>query len=162
MKAKFFLVVKNEDESYSVVGKSLNPVSGQDGSFAVSGDPDIELGFAKAELINGQVVISEDTEKKMDLDYEERGRVKMELAKRMRNFINGYNSQLSGFTEAETVATLTTFSLIDGLLVSGGLETARAQIAVADLTGTIYSEPDRTKFLEKIDEFISIYNAQFS
>jgi hypothetical protein len=158
----YYLVKENDDNSISVLGKTSQIGQIIDGSMKyVYSLIDKDIDEVKAELVDDVIVISEDPDKIEEKDLEARGNLKMQLASRMRNYINGYNDQKVGVTEQEVVTTMQNFGSIDSLLSSGSLKTARGLIATVDITGTIYQEVDRTKFLAKIDELISIYDTAY-
>jgi hypothetical protein len=161
--AKYFIVRDNGDDTYTVMSRTTQAGGvTMPNVHIVTGDPNIELEYAKAENIDGSIVISEDTEKKERKELRDRGKLKMSLSKSVREYINGYNDQKIGVTEAEVIATLTAFGQIDSLLASGSLKSARGLVAAVDITGTIYQEIDRTKFLSYMDELIAQYDATYS
>lgn len=91
----------------------------------------------------------------IDEEIEKQKRLMVRMEKRnfggyIVDYISDINDQKT-LTEQDIVNLANTFGTITQLLLQGSITTARGQIAAADLTGSVFTELERTEILGIID-----------
>lgn len=116
-----------------------------------------DFEYLKAEYIEPDYIVSYDSDKLVAKTRLENGDLRVIIGHRILKYINGLNQEKT-MTQAQSEAYAATFSVILTQLLAGGVVTARDLTVVADLSGTFYTETDRTEILYFMNWMIDKYN----